>query len=98
MGFDQRVHGRTQQRLQRHQTQSPWLSLSHLFDYHALLHRRQTATSSVLTPYSTENSEEPCVATLIVDAQHCSGCCWFSDFISQSSLSPDSILFILSKR
>jgi Transposase/Helix-turn-helix domain of transposase family ISL3 len=53
MGRDQRLHGRTQQCVQCHQTQSPWLPLHHSPDHHALFRGRQTPSPSVLIPPKT---------------------------------------------
>src|ERR1700739_2096429 len=61
VGFNQCVHGRIEQRLQRHQAKSSRLSFCHILNHNALFRRRQTSPPPVLTSYSTENSEEPFV-------------------------------------
>src|ERR1035438_6621457 len=59
MAADQRLHGRAQQRVPSHQTQSSRLPFQRISDHHAVLYRRQAPLAPFLIPPKTaENPRE----------------------------------------
>src|ERR1035441_8936963 len=53
MAADQRLHGRAQQRVPGHQTQSSRLPFQRISDHHAVLYRRQAPLAPFLIPPKT---------------------------------------------